>query len=90
MTTANEQFEADYLRVVMNDESAWKYVEARTKDLDANELAIELADEFEEMVVESTQDLSELNAMLIREMLIGQSVDVWYSIARTIVELSQG
>ena len=90
MKTAREQFEADYLLVVMNDASSWSYIVQQEKLLETYELASDLCDEFEGMVIETTEDINSTGKDLIRQMLIGQGMDTWYGIAKTIKEHVNG
>lgn len=85
-TTAREQFVEDYLLVTMNDQASYNYLAERVKALEVDELAVELADEFEEMVSEITQDIPESARLLVRQMLMNQGSDTWHQLAREITE----
>ena len=86
MNTAREQFEHDYLLAVMNHESTWNYVVAESENLETDELAVQLADEFYEMVMDVTSLIPEGAQMVLRELLLGQGTDTWYGIAKRVKE----
>ena len=84
--TAADQFVHDYLLVVMNYYEGYQRVmKMRDEFKSTNDFAEWLEADFETKVADITE-VPSVTSSLLREMLMNQGLDVWYRIAKEIIE----